>query len=50
MAHQELGFKLAEKIIADWGEHVTLDQAPQLSGKQLTFVVRSNTNAKTKNP
>lgn len=50
MAHQELGFKLAEKIIADWGEHVNLDQAPQLSGKQLTFVVRSNTNAKTKNP
>lgn len=50
MAHQELGYKLAEKIIEDWGDHVTLDQAPQLSGKQLTFVVRSSTNAKTKNP
>ena len=50
MAHQELGYKLAEKIIEDWGDRVTLDQAPQLSGKQLTFVVRSNTNAKTKNP
>lgn len=49
MAHQELGFKLAEKIIEDWGEHVTLDQAPQLNGKQLTFVIRSSTNAKTKN-
>lgn len=46
MAHKELGFKLAEKIIEDWGDHVTLDQAPQLTGKQLMFVVRSNSSAK----
>lgn len=49
MAHKDLGFKLAEKIIETWGDHVNLDQAPQLTGKQLIFVVRSNTNAKAKN-
>jgi translation initiation factor IF-3 len=49
MAHKDLGFKLAEKIIDDWGDRVTLDQNPVLTGKQLIFVVRSNINAKVKN-
>jgi translation initiation factor IF-3 len=46
-AHKELGFKLAEKVIELFGETITVDQQPQLSGKQLSFVIRSN-NAKTK--
>lgn len=47
-AHKELGFKLAEKVIELFGEDaITVDQQPQLSGKQLSFVIRSN-NAKTK--
>ena len=46
-AHKELGFKLAEKVIELFGETISVDQQPQLSGKQLSFVVRSN-NAKTK--
>lgn len=46
-AHKELGFKLAEKVIEMFGETITVDQQPQLSGKQLSFVIRSN-NAKTK--
>jgi len=50
LAHKDLGFKLAEKIISDLGESIVLDQQPQLAGKQLSFVIRSNTNAKTKNP
>jgi translation initiation factor IF-3 len=49
LAHKDLGFKLAEKIISDFGETIVLDQQPQLAGKQLSFVIRSNTNAKTKN-
>jgi translation initiation factor IF-3 len=49
LAHKDLGFKLAEKIISDLGDTVVLDQQPQLAGKQLSFVIRSNTNAKTKN-
>lgn len=48
MAHKDIGFKLAEKIIADFGDKVIVEQAPQLSGKQLSFVLRSNQHAKTK--
>ncbi len=47
-AHKELGFKLAERVIEGFGESITVDQQPQLSGKQLSFVVRSNNNAKAK--
>lgn len=46
-AHKELGFKLAEKVIELFGETISVDQQPQLTGKQLNFVIRSN-NAKTK--
>jgi translation initiation factor IF-3 len=47
LAHKDLGFKLADKIIADLGDSITLDQQPQLAGKQLSFVIRSS-NAKAK--
>ena len=47
-AHKDLGFKLAEKVIESFGESITVDQQPQLSGKQLSFVIRSNSNAKAK--
>lgn len=47
MAHKELGFQLAERVIEKLGENIIVDQKPQLAGKQLTFVIRSN-NAKTK--
>jgi translation initiation factor IF-3 len=50
-AHREIGFKLAEKVIADFGDTIIIDQQPQLAGKQLSFVIRSstrsNSNAKT---
>lgn len=48
LAHKELGFKLAEKVIEGFGETIHVDQQPQLAGKQLNFVIRSNTNAKAK--
>jgi translation initiation factor IF-3 len=47
LAHKELGFKLADRIISNFGDAIVLDQQPQLAGKQLSFVIRSN-NAKTK--
>lgn len=50
MAHKELGFKLADRVIADFGETVVVDQQPTLAGKQLSFVLRSNHHAKAKNP
>jgi len=53
-AHKEIGFKLAEKVISDFGDTIVVDQPPQLAGKQLSFVVRSNprssNNAKTESP
>lgn len=49
LAHKDIGFKLAEKVIATFGDTVAVDQSPQLAGKQLNFVIRSN-HAKTKNP
>lgn len=47
-AHRELGFKLAERVIDSFGENIVVDQQPQLNGKQLIFVIRSNNNAKAK--
>lgn len=48
LAHKDLGFKLAEKVIEGFGDTISVDQAPALNGKQLSFVIRSNNNAKTK--
>ncbi len=48
LAHKDLGFKLADKVISDLGETVVVDQTPEFAGKQLNFVIRSN-NAKAKN-
>jgi translation initiation factor IF-3 len=48
LAHKELGFKLAEKIIEDFGETIAVDQPPQFAGRQLNFVIRSK-HAKAKN-
>ncbi len=48
LAHKDLGFKLADKVIESFGDSIVVDQKPQLNGKQLNFVVRSS-NAKAKN-
>lgn len=48
LAHKELGFKLAERVVSQLGESAAVDQQPQLAGKQLNLVVRSN-HAKVKN-
>lgn len=48
LAHKDIGFTLANKVIDRFGEDISVDQKPQLAGKQLIFVIRSN-NAKAKN-
>lgn len=48
LAHKDIGYKLADKIIEELGDTIVVDQTPQFSGKQLIFTVRSN-NAKVKN-
>jgi len=49
LAHKELGFKLAERVINKYGDSIVVEQQPQLLGKQLNFVIRSNVSAKAKN-
>lgn len=49
MAHRELGFKLAAKVVEQFGDQITVDQQPQLNGRQLIFVIRSSNHAKAKN-
>lgn len=48
LAHKDVGFKLAEKIIESFNEEATVDQAPQFAGRQLSFTIRRSSNAKTK--
>jgi translation initiation factor IF-3 len=48
LAHKDIGFTLANRVIDQFGDDINVDQAPQLAGKQLIFVIRSN-NAKAKN-
>jgi translation initiation factor IF-3 len=40
LAHRELGFKQAERIIEQLGEGIAVDQPPQFAGRQLNFVIR----------
>lgn len=49
-AHKDIGFQLAQKVIDQLADKIVVDQQPTLAGKQLTFVVRSNRNAKAQNP
>jgi translation initiation factor IF-3 len=49
LAHKELGFVLAKKVIEQLGENAIVEQQPQMSGKQLIFVVRFNQPSKSVN-
>lgn len=49
LAHKELGFKLAERVIEQLGDNIAVDQPPQFAGRQLNFVIRSLNRAKAKN-
>ena len=50
LAHKDIGFKLAERVINDFGESIAVDQQPQLNGKQLTFVIRGTGKPAHKQP
>jgi translation initiation factor IF-3 len=41
-AHKEIGFKIAQQVIEDFGDTIVVDQQPQLAGKQLSFVIRNS--------
>ncbi len=42
LAHKDLGFQLADKIINQFGDTIAVDQSPQMTGKQIIFVIRSS--------
>lgn len=50
LAHKDIGFKLADKILASFNDRIVTDQQPQLNGKQLSFVIRSNPSTKLSTP
>ncbi len=50
LAHKELGFKMAEKVIESFGESIAVDQQPIFAGRQLSFVIRKSSSAKAKDP
>lgn len=41
MAHKELGYDLINKIIALLEEDATVEQAPQMAGRNLSITIRS---------
>lgn len=41
LAHKDIGFKLAERVITDFGDTIVVEQEPKLAGKQLSFVIRN---------
>lgn len=48
LAHKDIGYKLADRVIAHFGDSVSVDQEPQFAGRQLTFLIRSSSSAKAK--
>ena len=51
-AHQELGYDLMNKITTALGEDVVVEQKPQINGRNLGMIIRSNLSVKpaSKNP
>ncbi len=47
MAHKDLAFVLAERLLSLLGEEVAVDQKPSMSGRQLNMVIRSTQHAKS---
>ncbi len=45
LAHKDLGFALATRIIDQFGDKIAVDQQPQMTGKQIIFVIRKANNA-----
>jgi translation initiation factor IF-3 len=48
LAHRDVGYKLADRIIESYKDEIAVDQTPQFAGRQLSFVIRRAQNAKAK--
>lgn len=40
LAHRDLGYKLADRVVELLGSQIVVDQEPQFAGRQLSFLVR----------
>ena len=49
LAHRDVGFALAQKIIDSFADTIVVDQKPQFAGRQINFVIRRSQSAKTEN-
>jgi translation initiation factor IF-3 len=47
LAHRDIGFQLADKIIASFVDEAVVDQKPQFAGRQLSFTIRRDPAAKS---
>lgn len=50
MAHKQIGYDLLDKVLQKIEDIAVVEQEPQFTGKYLSVLVRSNTNAKAKDP
>ncbi len=48
MAHRDMGFQLADRVIQMLGDTIAVDQQPQLAGKQLSFTIRNTGHSSPK--
>ncbi len=46
MAHKDIGFQLANRVIDQYGNDIVVEQTPQLNGKHLIFVIRASGSAR----
>jgi len=46
LAHRDIGFQLADRIIASFEGEALVDQKPQFAGRQLSFTLRRDPAAK----
>jgi translation initiation factor IF-3 len=46
LAHRDIGFQLASKIIESFVDEAIVDQKPQFAGRQLSFTLRRDPAAK----
>lgn len=46
LAHRDVGFTLAQRIIDSFDDTIVVDQKPQFAGRQLSFVIRRSGSAK----
>ena len=49
MAHKELGYELLDRVTSQLEDVAIVDSKPQMAGRNLSIVVRSNNHAKAQN-